>query len=847
MAAAHSALTARIVFLLTLSLPMLGGPAVAAAATHGDAADKITNAHRQRIAGQVAGTGRARVIVSLDVDLPQPSARGRHAAMAALEEWAAQDSIAQTQDRVVARLSRVERKTLKRFRNLPLMALEVDADDLARLVAADEVTAVQEDVAVPAALASSTGVIGARTAWDSGYSGYGQMVAILDTGVDTGHEHFAGKQIVEACFSSTYPGTSDTLCPDASDEQVGAGAAEPCLGLCSHGTHVASIAVGNGDAAGTASGVAKDADLLAVQVFSYFPTACNGGPCIKSWTSDQIAALDYVYSLRDSYPIAAVNMSLAGDLYNSSAACDSANVVLKAAIDRLRSAGIATVASAGNDGISGSIAAPACISSAISVGSTEDNDTVSSFSNGASWLSLYAPGSNITAAVPWNDIYGIKSGTSMAAPHVAGAFAVLKDEAGQRQQPDVTVDALLETMRLTGRPVWRNGYPVPRLDLGRASAVSGTFGSAPVIDLQMDRMDTGSYGYRYGSNAHYASLQATFARSDTRALTLTLRGYDVDFEDEIGVWLNGNLLGYLGTGSNNALNGGDSFALPESFLVSGQNRIEFRQSTPGFVWGVTELLIESSGPAVPGGVVALALDRVDTGAYGHGYGSDAHYDSLTAAFDAAAGSELTLSVTGYDIDGNAEVSVWLNGLILGHLGAGPNNGLNSGNLFRLPAAMLVAGRNTVEFRQQTPGYVWGVTRLAVLSGIVPGAEDVVLTVGQVDYTKYGHGFGTNRNYIDLVAAFDTDARSDLSFAVTGYDIDYNNEVSVWLNGRRIGYLGVGPNNAMSAGDVFALPRARLVAGRNLLEIRERKGGFVWGATRLLVRSRSSGYRQCDLY
>src|SRR5207247_3248665 len=124
--------------------------------------------------------------------------------------------------------------------------------------------------------------------------------------------------------------------------------------------------------------------------------------------------------------LAAVNMSLGGGL--SATFCD--DEPQKPAIDQLRAVGVATAIASGNNGQVDRISAPGCISSAVSVGSTTKIDDVSFFSNVAPFLSLFAPGGSATggaadilSSVPGG--FGRKAGTSMATPHVAGAFAVL--------------------------------------------------------------------------------------------------------------------------------------------------------------------------------------------------------------------------------------------------------------------------------------------------------------------------------------------------------------------------------------------------------------------------------------
>ncbi|MGH7926683.1 MAG: S8 family peptidase, partial [Candidatus Binatia bacterium] len=189
----------------------------------------------------------------------------------------------------------------------------------------------------------------------------------------------------------------------------------------------------------------------------------NSSPCIGAWDSDVMAGLDRVYALRSTHNFASVNMSLAGPFVFTSH-CDGD--VRKPVIDDLRSAGIATVIASGNDSSVDAISSPACISSAISVGSTGDGsggaalDVVSAFSNSASILSLLAPGSRINSSITPGSGFGNLDGTSMATPHVAGAFALLK-EAGT----SLTVSQMLNSLQSTGLPVLdnRNGITKPRI------------------------------------------------------------------------------------------------------------------------------------------------------------------------------------------------------------------------------------------------------------------------------------------------------------------------------------------------------------------------------------------------
>ena len=280
-----------------------------------------------------------------------------------------------------------------------------------------------------------------------GYTGAGQAIAILDTGVDKTHPFFTtggNKVVSEACYSSNVSGQSSTVCPGGVEESTAEGSGIDCtaaaagytgaISNCRHGTHVAGIAAGNDG--GADIGVAKDADIIAIQVFSLFP---NSNAAL-TWTSDQIKGLERVYELRNTHSIAAVNMSLGGGQYFSP--CDSD--ARKAIIDTLAAAGIATVIAAGNNGYTDSVCAPGCISSAITVGATEDDDDVASFSNIASFVDLLAPGVGIRSSTPGGSTANY-SGTSMATPHVAGAWALMK-----QQMPTASVDDIRARLRETG-------------------------------------------------------------------------------------------------------------------------------------------------------------------------------------------------------------------------------------------------------------------------------------------------------------------------------------------------------------------------------------------------------------
>ena len=438
---------------------------------------------------KVASVGTARVIVGMRVAF---AAEGRMPPGSVTQQ---RSEIAAAHSVLLGKVPTLGQRpeTIKRFATIPFLALEVTAAELEQLAALTDVTSIEEDRLSAPNLAQSVPVIGGPTAWASGYTGLGQTVAILDTGVDKAHPFLSGKVVSEACYSTTSAFTgAASICPGGVSASTASGSAMPYAsgvcpaGECDHGTHVAGIAAGNGSSLPGVgyAGVAKDASVIAIQVFSSFLASepgCGGTACAMSYDSDQIAALQRVYALRSIHSIAAVNMSLGGGSYSSQSTCDAESLGLKAAIDNLRAVKIATVISSGNNGYSSSMGSPGCISSAVSVGATWDAggfnnscagnslgtssvDAIACYSNSAWFLNLLAPGSLITSSTPSNN-YGSWNGTSMAAPHVTGAWALLKQKA-----PSATVNEVLAALESSGVPVAdpRNGITKPRINLPAA-------------------------------------------------------------------------------------------------------------------------------------------------------------------------------------------------------------------------------------------------------------------------------------------------------------------------------------------------------------------------------------------
>ena len=229
-------------------------------------------------------------------------------------------------------------------------------------------------------------------------TGRGVTVYVFDTGIRFDHVLFGGRAV--------------RAIDVVNDGQNGA----DCNG---HGTHVAGT-VGGAHGYGVAPGVT----LASARVLG-----CNGNGAV----SGIIYALDWVAA--NGRRPAVVNMSLGG----------STSASLDEAVNRVVARGIATVVAAGNETVDACGVSPARAPNALTIGASDNRDVRGDFSNYGSCVDLFAPGAAIVSGYHTSSSAAAQlSGTSMAAPHVAGAAALLL-EANPAASPAALRDALFQS------------------------------------------------------------------------------------------------------------------------------------------------------------------------------------------------------------------------------------------------------------------------------------------------------------------------------------------------------------------------------------------------------------------
>ena len=286
-------------------------------------------------------------------------------------------------------------------------------------------------------------LVEAPALWDLGYRGQGVVVATMDTGVDATHPDLAGRW---------RGGTNSWFDPNGQH-------ATP-FDASGHGTWTMGVLVG-GDAGGTSVGVAPDAQWISVKIFDDRGVATTAGIHQGfQWLLDP-----------DGYPATADAPHVVSNSWTmGSIGC---NLEFQLDLRSLWAAGILPIFAAGNFGRdTATSASPANNPEAFAVGATDDADVLyPGSSRGPSscgepetiFPELVAPGVRIRTT----DLFGFytrKTGTSLAAPHVAGALALLLD-ASPDLPADIQEDALENGAVDLGASGPDNGYGYGRLDI----------------------------------------------------------------------------------------------------------------------------------------------------------------------------------------------------------------------------------------------------------------------------------------------------------------------------------------------------------------------------------------------
>ena len=281
-----------------------------------------------------------------------------------------------------------------------IVVMEVSEVGLDYLKDNPYVEKVEFDFPISAFLEDTVGILNATKTYSLDVEGLNltgsyQSVCVLDSGVNYSHADFGGCIGAGCGVVDGYDFVNDD--GDPMDD-------------FGHGTHVAGIVGANG----SINGIAYQANIIAMKVLD------ESGDGV---TSSLISAINWCVANKSVYNISVITMSLGtSTLYEEF--CDASFSSLGSSINAAYAANISIIAATGNVGNYTAVASPACIQNVTAVTSSTKTDGLSSFSNRNKLVDLIAPGTFINST-KMSGGYLVDSGTSMAAPHVAGAFALI--------------------------------------------------------------------------------------------------------------------------------------------------------------------------------------------------------------------------------------------------------------------------------------------------------------------------------------------------------------------------------------------------------------------------------------
>lgn len=345
-----------------------------------------------------------------------------------------------------ARALQTQHKLKKAMKRLPVISAlldEAEADTLRRdprvAYVAENLWVQAIDVIPGAEYDTAWGVshIGARQAHEAGYQGQDVRVAVLDTGIDYRHPD----------LSLRYAGGYDFVFDD--DDPMDDSSSQ-------HGTHAAGIIVAQLNGEGVV-GVAPQARIYGVKVLD------GAGFGSLEWL------------------IEGIDWAIANEMHiiNLSLAFDENSLAVQDACDRAWAAGLLLVASAGNTG-GGAALYPATYESVIAVNATDKDDLLGAFSAMDTRIELAAPGMSIVSTSR-NNQYISLSGTSQAAPHVAGTAALLlaADPTWSNEQIRLRLQQSAVDLGATGRDAY--------FGFGRVDAAAALNLDAPPTEPDLKR------------------------------------------------------------------------------------------------------------------------------------------------------------------------------------------------------------------------------------------------------------------------------------------------------------------------------------------------------------------------
>jgi len=362
------------------------------------------------------------------------------------------------------------------------IVVKVREEELEKIIKDENIERIKIDIPVKKFLQDSVPLINATKVWSIDLSGQNitgidETICILDTGINFSHPDLLNKN--KTCIIDCFEKECIENCSISDDD--------------GHGTLVAGVAVANGNLKGVAIG----ASVIGVKVLN-----SSGGS-----SSDIEAGIEWCINNSQKYNISVISMSLGTDCdsYPESCFeeyCDDFEYTFTEKVNRAIEKNISVIAASGNHNNYTHISHPACIKNVTAVAGTQKNDDFFIISNRNKLIDLVAPAKDINST--YFAGYSIASGTSLAAPHVAGAFALIKQFGRMYNKTILKPSEIESILNSSGKRIYDSASNLNFSRIDVYSAIASIDKTPPNITLVTpeDEFLTGeNYSVRFKCNS----------------------------------------------------------------------------------------------------------------------------------------------------------------------------------------------------------------------------------------------------------------------------------------------------------------------------------------------------------
>ena len=294
-----------------------------------------------------------------------------------------------------------------------------------------------------------------------------------------------------------------------------------------------------------------------------------------------------------------------------------------------------------------------------------------------------------------------------------------------------------------------------------------------------------------GDQTHTSEVNYSFD-AVSGDVTLYYQAWDVDFSDEVEIWLNGESIGYVATTANNTWSSTQAVVLPDGYVYDASvNLLRFTNTynpPRSYAWGVKQVILDTD-------VIPLPASE----GYGRISGGDqTHVNDVVYSFDGTSG-DVGVFYQVWDVDSSDEVEILVNGESVGFAPTTANGSWGLTQSVVLPDGYVYdASENLLTFvNTDNPPktYAWGVKEVMLEADVIP------LPASE----GYGRISGGDQTHVNEVQYSFEGSAGDVTVYYEAWDVDFADEVEILINGESVGHVPTTANASWGSTESILLP------------------------------------------